>query len=146
MASFSITSKNSSILDGSISASTTMQKGLAAPPLLPPFRASDRVPEIAEIGRGIAKASEHLNRLSATSRIMKEDTFIVTTGASLRKKRRYEKDGYDLDLTYMGPSARILTHGYPAIGIEHIYRNPRYELKRFLEEYHAKNYKVYNFC
>lgn len=72
--------------------------------------------------------------------------FHLCRHAVSRKKRRYEKDGYDLDLTYMGPSARILTHGYPAIGIEHIYRNPRYELKRFLEEYHAKNYKVYNFC
>ena len=62
------------------------------------------------------------------------------------KKTRYEKDGYDLDMTYLGPSKRVLTHGFPAIGIEHMYRNPRYEIKRYLEEHHAGNYKVFNFC
>ena len=62
------------------------------------------------------------------------------------KKVRYEKDGYDLDLTYLGNNKRIIVHGFPAIGIEHIYRNPRYEMKRFLEERHAGKYKVFNFC
>lgn len=59
-------------------------------------------------------------------------------------KVRYRKEGFDLDLTQVAP--RIIVHGFPAIGIEHIYRNPRYELKRYLELHHKDHYKVYNFC
>lgn len=61
-----------------------------------------------------------------------------------RKKRRYEKDGFDLDLVYMTP--RIIIHGFPATGLEHIYRNPRYEIKRLLETKHRDHYKMFNFC
>ena len=60
------------------------------------------------------------------------------------KKRRYQSDGYDLDLTYLCP--RIIVHGFPAIGLEHIYRNPRYEIRRFLDERHPDQYKMFNFC
>lgn len=62
------------------------------------------------------------------------------------KKVRYEKDGFDLDMTYLGTEKRIIVHGFPAIGIEHIYRNPRYELTRFLDERHKDQYKMFNFC
>jgi len=61
-----------------------------------------------------------------------------------RRKRRFIKDGFDLDLVYLTP--RIIIHGFPAIGLEHLYRNPRYELKRLLEFYHHGKYKVFNFC
>ena len=61
-----------------------------------------------------------------------------------RKKRRYQKDGFDLDLVYL--SDRIIVHGFPAIGLEHVYRNPRYEIKRLLDLRHNKKYMVYNFC
>lgn len=60
------------------------------------------------------------------------------------KKVRFEKDSFDLDLTYL--SDRIVVHGFPAVGIEHIYRNPRYEIRRFLDTRHSDRYKVYNFC
>lgn len=60
------------------------------------------------------------------------------------KKRRIEKGGFSLDLTYVAP--RIIVHGFPATGIEHMYRNPRYEVKRFLDTNHPDKYKVYNFC
>ena len=43
-------------------------------------------------------------------------------------------------------SPRIVIHGFPATGIEHIYRNPRYEIKRFMDHHHKDHYKVYNFC
>ena len=62
-----------------------------------------------------------------------------------KKKKRFTKDGFDLDLTYITP--RIICHGFPAVGLEHIYRNPRSELKRFYAEKHpGKNVKVFNFC
>ena len=60
------------------------------------------------------------------------------------KKRRYIKNGFDLDLVYL--TDRIIVHGFPAVGIEHIYRNPRYEIKRLLDTYHTNHYKVFNFC
>jgi hypothetical protein len=59
-------------------------------------------------------------------------------------KVRYQQEGFDLDLTYVSP--RIIVHGFPAIGVEHIYRNPRYEIKRYLDLNHKDHYKVYNFC
>ncbi|GMI58624.1 hypothetical protein ScalyP_jg7314 [Parmales sp. scaly parma] len=61
-----------------------------------------------------------------------------------KKKRRYAKDGFNLDLTYITP--RIICHGFPAVGVEHLYRNPRSEVRRFLEEKHGGRYKVFNFC
>lgn len=60
------------------------------------------------------------------------------------KKHRYQKNGFDLDLVYLND--RLIIHGFPAVGIEFIYRNPRYEIKRLLDTYHGKKYKVYNFC
>jgi hypothetical protein len=59
-------------------------------------------------------------------------------------KRRYEKNGFSIDLTYLSP--RIIVHGFPSTGIEHMYRNPRYEVKRFLDTNHPGHFKVYNFC
>ena len=41
---------------------------------------------------------------------------------------------------------RIIVHAFPAMGLEHIYRNPRHEIKRFLDLKHPNNYKMYNFC
>ena len=59
-------------------------------------------------------------------------------------KNRYEIGGYDLDLVYMTP--RIIIHGFPSAGLEHIYRNPRYEIRRLLETKHQGKYKLFNFC
>ena len=61
-----------------------------------------------------------------------------------QKKVRYRRDGFDLDLAYITP--RIIVHGFPATGVEHLFRNPRYELRRFFEEKHGGHYRVYNFC
>jgi len=61
-----------------------------------------------------------------------------------RKKNRFEKDGFSLDLVYM--TDRIIVHGFPAAGIEHIYRNPRSEILRFLDTRHNNKYILYNFC
>ena len=61
-----------------------------------------------------------------------------------QSKRRFKEDGFDLDLAYI--TQNIIVHGFPAIGLEHIYRNPRYEIRRFMDEKHDGNYKMYNFC
>jgi hypothetical protein len=60
------------------------------------------------------------------------------------KKRRFQKKGFDLDLAYVTP--RIIVHGFPAHGLEHMYRNPRYEIRRFMDEHHRDHYKMFNFC
>lgn len=61
-----------------------------------------------------------------------------------QNKSRFRQDGFDLDLSYV--TTRIVVHGFPATGIEHLYRNPRTEVQRLLDKYHANQYKVYNFA
>ena len=60
------------------------------------------------------------------------------------KKVRWEKEGFSLDLTYV--DKRIIVHGFPSAGLEHIYRNPRQEIRRFMDAKHKNHYKMYNFC
>ena len=63
------------------------------------------------------------------------------------KKKRYEEEGFSLDLTYTSPPPyRIITHGFPSAGLEHLYRNPRAEIARFLDTKHPDHYKVFNLC
>ena len=59
-------------------------------------------------------------------------------------KKRISNNDFDLDLTKI--TDRIIVHGFPAAGIEHLYRNPRYEVRRYLETYHRGHYYVFNFC
>lgn len=47
-----------------------------------------------------------------------------------KKKRRYIGDGFDLDLTYV--LNNVIAMGFPSVGKEAIYRNPRDELQHFL--------------
>ncbi len=61
-----------------------------------------------------------------------------------KKKIRYTKDGYDLDLTYITP--RIIAMGFPSTGREASYRNPMPEVQRFFAEKHAGHFKIYNLC
>ncbi|XP_042541442.1 phosphatidylinositol 3,4,5-trisphosphate 3-phosphatase TPTE2-like [Dipodomys spectabilis] len=59
-------------------------------------------------------------------------------------KRRYEKDGFDLDLTYI--TERLIAMSFPSSGKHSFYRNPMEEVTRFLESRHAEHYFVYNLC
>ena len=48
------------------------------------------------------------------------------------------------DLAYI--TDNVIVMGYPASGIEGLYRNRREDAKRFLEHKHGKNFWVYNLC
>ncbi|WAQ91021.1 hypothetical protein PtA15_13A421 [Puccinia triticina] len=52
--------------------------------------------------------------------------------------------GVELDLCYLTP--QIILMGFPASGIETLYRNSRKQVKRWLEARHALAYRIYNFC
>lgn len=60
------------------------------------------------------------------------------------KKRRFERAGWNLDLTYI--TNRIIACGFPATGAAGLYRNKRADLLDFFEAHHADMLKVYNLC
>lgn len=60
------------------------------------------------------------------------------------KRNRYRRHGFDLDLSYV--TTRIIAMGFPAVGTEAMYRNPRYEVRRFLRWAHQDHYRIYNLC
>ncbi|KAH9822670.1 hypothetical protein DFH28DRAFT_460870 [Melampsora americana] len=62
-----------------------------------------------------------------------------------KKSRLVDQElGTDLDLSYI--TDRIIIMGYPASGLESLYRNRRKDVRRWLEARHDKHYRIYNFC
>ncbi|KAG8870288.1 Telomerase protein component 1 [Serendipita sp. 405] len=61
------------------------------------------------------------------------------------KARFYDKDlDVELDLVYL--TDQVVIMGFPAAGLAGFYRNPREEVKRFLDTRHGDKYRVFNFC
>jgi hypothetical protein len=52
-----------------------------------------------------------------------------------KKKMRFQKDGFDLDLAYVTPN--ILAMGFPCIDDEARFRNPMAQVIKFLEKFHS---------
>lgn len=60
------------------------------------------------------------------------------------KKRRYQRDGFDLDVTYI--TNRCLAMSTPGFGAHKGYRNDMAEVSRFFNMYHYGKYRIYNLC
>jgi phosphatidylinositol-3,4,5-trisphosphate 3-phosphatase/dual-specificity protein phosphatase PTEN len=109
-------------------------------------------------GQGYARGSaEPWKQHDPTARLPVEaiapkKSYCVGMGAALKtfrkavskKKKRFQKDGFDLDLSYITP--KIIAMGFPSVGREGMYRNPMNEVQRFFEERHAGRYRIYNLC
>jgi PTEN phosphatase family protein len=61
-----------------------------------------------------------------------------------QNKRRYQADGYDLDLTYVTPN--VIATSFPSSGIWAWYRNPIERVAAFLNDKHPGRYRLYNLC
>jgi len=59
-------------------------------------------------------------------------------------KRRFQEDGFDLDLSYVTP--RIVAMGFPSTGLEAVIRNPLSQVQKFFADRHGGHFKVYNLC
>ncbi|CAK0780092.1 hypothetical protein CVIRNUC_004934 [Coccomyxa viridis] len=66
-------------------------------------------------------------------------------GVVSKNKRRYQGDGYDLDLAYI--TDHIIAMGAPSQGSRGLYRNKMQDVQSFLKKKHsATGYCVYNLC
>ena len=61
-------------------------------------------------------------------------------------KARFKDANLDLELDLVYVTDHVIIMGFPATGVEGVYRNRREDAKKFLDHRHAKNYWVFNFC
>ncbi|KDQ60191.1 hypothetical protein JAAARDRAFT_32572 [Jaapia argillacea MUCL 33604] len=61
-------------------------------------------------------------------------------------KARFKDGALDIELDLAYITDKVIVMGYPATGIEAVYRNRREDARKFLEHRHGKNFWVFNFC
>ncbi|XP_052277815.1 phosphatidylinositol 3,4,5-trisphosphate 3-phosphatase TPTE2-like isoform X2 [Dreissena polymorpha] len=92
-----------------------------------------RIVRILRIVRGVYLIyQQHKHLAIASRRIVSQN------------KRRYVKDGFDLDLCYI--TERMIAMSFPSSGVQSMYRNNIEEVSRFFETKHQGHYKLYNLC
>nr|XP_022341345.1 phosphatidylinositol 3,4,5-trisphosphate 3-phosphatase TPTE2-like [Crassostrea virginica]XP_022341346.1 phosphatidylinositol 3,4,5-trisphosphate 3-phosphatase TPTE2-like [Crassostrea virginica] len=94
------------------------------------------------IGRGvrIIRAIRGIYIMYSGYRQFKKATRKVVS----QNKRRYRKEGFDLDLCYV--TERVIAMSYPSSGMRSLYRNPIKKVGKFLDKKHSEHYKVYDLC
>ncbi|XP_037795529.1 phosphatidylinositol 3,4,5-trisphosphate 3-phosphatase TPTE2-like [Penaeus monodon] len=87
-----------------------------------------------------------LIRLVRITRIIwqREDLKMGARQFVSQNKRRYQQNGFDLDLTYVMP--RVIAMSFPSSGRMSMYRNDIKEVVRFMDTQHAGHYRIYNLC
>lgn len=60
------------------------------------------------------------------------------------KKRRYQINGFDIDLTYI--TDKCLAMSTPGFGAHRGYRNDMQEVSRFFNMFHYGSHRIYNLC
>lgn len=58
-------------------------------------------------------------------------------------RRRYQANGFDLDLSYV--TTKVIAMGFPCSGISAAWRNPQSEVERFLSWAH-EDFRIFNLC
>ncbi|XP_036450222.1 putative tyrosine-protein phosphatase TPTE isoform X2 [Colossoma macropomum] len=105
------------------------------------FSGADLIPRLVSILRALRIIIlVRVFRLASQKRELEK----VTRRMVSENKRRYQKDGFDLDLTYV--TDRVIAMSFPSSGKQALYRNPIKEVARFLDTKHPDHYRVYNLC
>lgn len=85
-------------------------------------------------------------RIVRLVRLYTEKKQVETAARQLisQNKRRFQQDGFDLDLTYV--TGRVIATSFPSSGFWAFYRNPIEKVAAFLDAKHPGKYRVYNLC
>jgi len=87
----------------------------------------------------VLRAARILRIFSKKEQFKKQGRKIIS-----QNKRRYNKDGFDLDLTYI--TDRVIAMSFPSTGTQQLYRNPINEVARFFKTKHPGHFRIYNLC
>ena len=85
-------------------------------------------------------------RIARLVRLFTEKKQLETAARQMvsQNKRRFQQDGYDLDLTYV--TKRIIATSFPSTGMLALFRNPIEKVAAFLNDKHPGKYRMYNLC